>query len=148
MEAYSEEFNSTIKTLFSLFRKLPSKMLQKAHIERLHKKMLRSMHTHQEYAITILGPYVWSAREEIERSDAEYFLKREYGAEIMALSRIHKFDYEDALKAISYMKEAYRNSGDDVHREIMCHFKYLLKTYASYSMTCKHMPVKSSQLRI
>lgn len=139
MEAHSTEFNNTIKTLFNIFKKLPSKMLQKAHIDRLHKKMLRSMHAHHEYAITILGPYVWAAREEISNGDAEYFLRREYGAEIMELSRIHKFDYDDALKAIAYMKEAYRNSGEDTHREIMYHFKNLLKIYTTYVMECKRV---------
>jgi hypothetical protein len=137
MEGYSDEFNNTIKALFNLFRKLPSKMLSKMHIERLHAKMIKSMRAHTEYAITILGPYVWAAREEISNGNAQYFLNREYGAEIMELSRTHKFDYDDALKAIGYMKEAYRSTDDATRTVIMNQIKTLLQVYTRYVIQCK-----------
>lgn len=132
MEQIYLEFNQIVRDQFAVFKAAPSKLLNRVHIDRLQAKMQTGMRAQSEYAITVLGPYFWNARDEIKRSDHEFFLARNYGAEIMDLSRKHGFDYDDAIKTVGFMKEAYRLSDQHTQRVIMQHMQSLLQVYVKF----------------
>jgi hypothetical protein len=117
---HAEQFNNCIKEIFAAFKGLKSKTFGgKLHIDELHKKMLFGMRTEERYAISIFGPFILRARENIAARNAAYFLARRYELEVQKLCTEHKVDFNDAINTVGYMKEAFRDATDDQKNAIL-----------------------------
>ena len=133
MSAPYEQFNSTIKDLFKTFKDLPSKTFKsKLHISEMQSKMNRGMNAEPYYAVNILGPLVWRAKEEITERNSTFFLNRRYDIDVQKLCKDHKVDFDDAINTVGFMKDAFRNATQEQQAVIMNLLITLLKTYAQH----------------
>lgn len=133
---YFEQFNVEIKAIFKLFKEIPNRGLKsKVHITELQSKMVNGMRTEEKYALNVLGPLVFQAREEIAASDGDFFINRRYDVEVGKLCKDHKINFDNAINCINYMKEAYSTSHADTQTQIFRHLKSLLTIYAQYKMS-------------
>jgi hypothetical protein len=128
-----KQFNEEFKILFKFFKELPSQGFKsKVHINELYKSMKTCMETEEKYIITMVGPYIWAAREEITNRDLAFFIKKRYEVEVMELSKKLKFNYQDAINTINFMKDASSNASKENLEKIFIHILTLIKYYAQY----------------
>ena len=104
-------FNSLIKEMFNKFKDLPTDGgIQKRYISEIQQRMISVMRTEERYPITILGPLLWSARNEIMARNSEYFLKKNFALDVQKLCIQHRTNYDDAIKTVEFMKRAFTNA--------------------------------------
>lgn len=140
-----ESFNGVIKTIFDKFKDLPSKKtFSGTYISETRKEMLRAMSLTPEYAIQVIGPYIWNRRKEIDSGEEKWFITHNYGSVIMQLSMKHKFIYEDAIKAIEFMKDAFGNAKDAQRKDIVECVQKLLQSYAGYLAAGKAVKARAT----
>lgn len=128
-----DKFNAQIRKLFNAFKALPAqKMMSKLHINELQSKMNTGMHTEPKYAITMLGPMLWANKDEIKAGDSKHFVDKEYGFIVQKLSKEHKFNYDDAIKTIAFMKASFSGAPEDKQKEIVDLVRELFEIYVQY----------------
>jgi hypothetical protein len=133
MSTHEEEFNDNLKELFRIFKELPSQEFKsKLHLREMQSKMARGMNAEPSYAILILGPLVWRAREEIVKRDAAFFLNRRYELELQELCMKHKINYVRSVNTVNFMKDAYKNASAEKQTQIFDIFNKLLAVYAQH----------------
>jgi len=136
-ENYPTQFNTLLKEVFDLFGETSSRMRSKIHIREMRSSLIRGMQTQEDYAIIMLGPYLWASREDIEHNRADIFISREYGYYLMQLSKKHKFSYDDAISTINHMKQVYTKSKNKfknkIHSQLLC----MVSVYAKYLLTIR-----------
>jgi hypothetical protein len=138
MEKYYDEFNTLIRKIFVVFKELPSqKFKSKLHIQSMQSKMNDGMRATPAYAITIFGPHIWSARAQIDKDDWEWFIKKDYGPQLMTLSREHKFNYLDSTNTVMFMKDAFLITSTEKKKEILLLLKQMLQLYSQFALKCK-----------
>lgn len=77
------------------------------------------MRAEEKYAITIFGPFILRARENIAARNAAYFLARRYELEVQKLCTEHKVDFNDAINTVGFMKEAFQGATDEQKNAIL-----------------------------
>ncbi len=128
-----QEFNQQIKDIFRLFKDLPSQQYRsKLHISEMQSKLVQGMNAEEKYAMTFLGPLVWRARNEFKDGDADFFLRRRYDVDLQQLSREHKFNYDNAVNTVSFMKDAYKHADAQKQTQIMNLLRGLVATYGKF----------------
>jgi len=134
-----QEFNQQIKDIFKLFKDLPSQRYKsKLHISEMQSKLVQGMNAEEKYAMTFLGPVVWAAREEIATENEEFFLNRRYEMELQKLSKQHKFNYDNAVNTVAFMKDAYRQASSETKQEIFRNLKRLLTIYSKFALNTQN----------
>lgn len=126
----AEQFNALLKEVFKTFRDLPSGMKCKLHINELQSKMNTGMRAEPEYAISIMGPLVWRARDEIAARNAAFFLARRYEVDLTALCKEHDVNYDDAINTVNFMKDAYKSASPAVQGHILDLLQQILAVVA------------------
>lgn len=131
-------FNKEIKEIFHMFKNLETqKWKSKLHISEMQSKMVRGLNAEPQYAITILGPKIWNARDEIVAEDAQFFLKRRYDIDVQRLSKEHGFSFDSAINTINFMKEAYQSADRAFHDKLFERLKSLLSVYSQFVIDSK-----------
>lgn len=135
-----EEFNTNIKKVFKLFKDLPSETYKsKLHISEMQSRMNLGISAEPFYALNVIGPLIWSAREEISNRDAEFFLRRRYDIDVKKFCDQYNTNYTDAINTVGFMKDAYKAAKQDMKNEIIDTAIILLQLYATH--------LKNEQLR-
>lgn len=139
-----KSFNESVRTVFDIFSKLESKAKTKLSIKYMRKKMNSGMRNQEDYALRVLGPYLWNCREDITARRVEVFVYRNYDVAVMKLSRTYKFDYKDAVKTISFMKETFSSTDTERQTQISDHICKMLGLYAQY-LVARRTDLKAQQ---
>lgn len=137
MEAICKNFNGLIRQLFDLFKSLPGSLKSNLSIKYMREEMIKAMSAQEDYAIRVLGPYIWNRRAQIAAGDSKSFIDHEYGPVVMALSQQHKFNYMDAIETIRFMKEGFNKGKPDSKKEIIGLVQKLLAEYVEYVKKCR-----------
>lgn len=144
MEQHYDLFNQGIRKVFNLFKEMPSKFKGKLHINRLQERLNTGIRGEPSYAITVIGPMMWQARDEIKNKDETFFTTKEVGADLMELSKTHKFDFNDADNAVKHMRDAYKESSKEKKEEVFIVIQEMFNVYISYLKACKAEAKSSS----
>lgn len=129
----ADKFNAHVRKIFAAFKDLPSKKFKsKLHLNELQRKMNTGIQAEPKYAVTMLGPMLWSTKDEIKAGTSKYFLDKEYGMIVQLLSKTHKFNYDDAINTIAYMKESYQCASETQQKGIVTLVQELLGFYVEF----------------
>jgi hypothetical protein len=131
------KFNTQMFSLLKKFKKSSTEMKGKAYISNVKKNLQLSIRGMNNYAMETFGPYLWNSRERIADEDVKYFLNTNCNIQIQQLSIKYKFDYNDSLDFLQFMRIAYNNFEEQQKREIINDIKTLLSIYTSYLMLCQ-----------
>jgi hypothetical protein len=134
----TKEFNKELRELFKLISGLQSKFKNKLAIKSTENKMNSGIRHEPKYMITIMGPFLWSNREDIFAGKWKIFVERRYEMHLADLSKTHKFDYADSLKAVSFIKDAVKNASDINRTKVISSVKTLLGKYSEYLLQLKN----------
>lgn len=126
----AEQFNTLLREMFKTFKDLPSTYKGKLHINEIQSTMNTGMRAEPEYAMSIIGPLVWRARDEIKSRDANFFLSRRYEVDLAALCKEHTVDYDDAINSVNFMKDAYKTAPAAVQGRILDLMQQILAVVA------------------
>ena len=132
-----DQFNGDLKNILALFKDLPSKYKAKLHVDALYKRILTGISAQPEYAINIIGPSLIKYGERISKDEYMYFVEKDYDAILLEMSKFHKFNYDNAIKTVQFMKDAFASAESEKQKKIINTVKSMLKTYAQFSLKFK-----------
>lgn len=128
------KFNDSVRNIIKIFKDLPSKLKARIHVDAMYKKMYSGIAAQPEYVISIIGQDLIKYGDRISKGDYQFFLDKDYDIILEEMSKMHKFNYDNAVKTVQFMKDAFAIAPAEIQNEVINQVKLLLKTYANYKL--------------
>lgn len=131
----TEQFNSNIKIFFRLFKSLSTGLKKNTYLSELQSKLIQGINIESNYVINIMGPYLFEARNEIEKGDFDKYIDMDYDVELSKICMKYKVNYTDAINTVEIMKTIYKTATNENKLKMLELVQSMLANYCQWKMS-------------